>query len=98
MNEQMRFAPMGISGVDMALWDLRGKIYGDSLTNLLGGAVREAVDCYASPIPYMAMPEASADKAHEFLRAGFHAVKLKIGRGINTDIEHVEAVRDAIGG
>ena len=25
MNEQMRFAPMGISGVDMALWDLRGK-------------------------------------------------------------------------
>ena len=30
MNEQMRFAPMGISGVDMALWDLRGKVYGDS--------------------------------------------------------------------
>ena len=98
MNEQMRFATMGISGVDTALWDLRGKIYGDSLPNLLGGAVREAVDCYASPVPYMATPEASAEKAGEFLQAGFRAVKLKIGRGVSTDSAHVEAVRDAIGG
>ena len=98
MNEQMRFAPMGVSGVDMALWDLRGKIYGDCLTNLLGGGVREAVDCYASPVPYMATPDASAEKAREFLQQGFRALKLKIGRGINTDIEHVEALREAIGG
>ena len=97
MNEQMRFAPMGISGVDMALWDLRGKIYGDSLPNLLGGAVREAVDCYASPIPYLGTPAASAEKAREFLGQGFRAVKLKIGRGIDTDIEHTAAVRAAIG-
>ncbi len=97
MNEQMRFAPMAISGVDIALWDLRGKIYGDSLTNLLGGATRDAVDCYASPIPYMATLEGSAEKAREFVAQGFRAVKLKIGRGISTDIAHVEAVRDAIG-
>jgi L-alanine-DL-glutamate epimerase-like enolase superfamily enzyme len=97
MNEQIRFAPMGISGVDMALWDLRGQIYGDCLTNLLGGAARETVACYASPIPYMATPAASADKAREFLQAGFRAVKLKIGRGIGLDIEHTAALRDAIG-
>ena len=97
MNEQMRFAPMGISGIDMALWDLRGKIYGDSLTNLLGGAMRAAVDCYASPIPYMATPEASAEKAREFVAQGFRAVKLKIGRGISADTAHAEAVRDAAG-
>lgn len=98
MNEQMRFAPMGISGVDIALWDLRGKIYGDSLMNLLGGQMRETVDCYASPIPYLATPDESAEKAREFLRGGFRAVKLKIGRGLGTDLEHVEAVRAAIGG
>ncbi len=97
MNEQMRFAPMGISGVDMALWDLRGKIYGDCLTNLLGGAARETVDCYASPIPYMATPDGSADKARDFLAQGFRALKLKIGRGIGVDIDHAAAVRDAIG-
>ena len=97
MNEALRFAPMGISGVDMALWDLRGKIYGDSLTNLLGGPHAIPVDCYASPIPYMATPEGSAEKAREFLRQGFRAVKLKIGRGIGTDIAHAEAARAAIG-
>ena len=97
MNEQMRFAPMGISGVDMALWDLRGQIYSDSLTNLLGGAMRETVDCYASPIPYMATLDGTADKAREFVSQGFGAVKLKIGRGLATDIAHVESARAAIG-
>jgi len=97
MNEELRFAPMGISGVDMALWDIRGKIYGDSLVNLLGGASHEQVACYASPIPFMATPDDSANKAHEFINQGFLALKLKIGRGIVTDISHGEAVRDVIG-
>ncbi|MDE2749495.1 MAG: mandelate racemase/muconate lactonizing enzyme family protein [Chloroflexota bacterium] len=97
MNEGMRFAPMGISGVDIALWDLRGKLYGDSLVNLLGGPMREMVDCYASPIPYMATAADSAERARAFLRRGFHAVKLKIGRGLGRDIAHVEAVREAVG-
>ena len=98
MNEQMRFAPMGISGVDMALWDLRGKIYGDNLPNLLGGAMRETVDCYASPIPYLPTAEATAQYARDFVAQGFRAVKLKIGRGLGVDIAHVEAARSEIGG
>ncbi len=97
MNEQLRFAPMGISGVDMALWDLRGKIYGDSLTNLLGGAIRDSIACYASPIPYMATLDGTAEKARAFIAQGFRAVKLKIGRGIAMDLAHVEAARAAIG-
>ncbi len=97
MHEEIRFAPMGISGVDMALWDLRGKIYGDSLPNLLGGAMRQAVETYASPIPYLPSPEQTAEKAREFLRYGFRAVKLKIGRGLARDSAHVEAARAAIG-
>lgn len=97
MNEQIRFAPMGISGVDMALWDIRGKIYGDSLVNLLGGAFHDQVSCYASPIPFMPTPDDSARKAQDFIAQDFRAIKLKIGRGISTDIAHVEAVRDVIG-
>lgn len=97
MNEQLRFAPMGISGVDMALWDLRGKIYGDSLVNLLGGSMRESVACYASPIPYLETPDGSAAYARDFVKAGFRAVKLKIGRGVGLDLEHVAVVREAIG-
>ena len=98
MNEQLRFAPMGISGVDMALWDLRGKIYGDSLVNLLGGAARETVACYASPIPFLDTPDDSAAFAREFVMQGFRALKLKIGRGVDIDLEHVAAVRAVIGG
>ena len=97
MVEEIRFAPMGVSGVDIALWDLCGKLYDDSLPNLLGGHRREAVEPYASPIPYLPTPDKSAEKAGEFLSAGFRAVKLKIGRGLTTDIAHVEAVRAAAG-
>ncbi len=97
MVEEIRFAPMGISGVDIALWDLRGQIYNDSLPNLLGGPICETVEPYASPIPYLPRPEQSAQKAGEFLSAGFRALKLKIGRGLATDIAHVEAVRAAVG-
>ena len=97
MNEQLRFAPMGISGVDMALWDLRGKIYGDSLFNLLGGPAHESVACYASPIPYLDRPDDSAAYALDFVKAGFRAVKLKIGRGVGIDLEHVSAARETIG-
>ena len=97
MNEEIRFAPMGISGIDMALWDIRGKVFQDTLVNLLGGASHEQVDCYASPIPFMPTPDASAQKASEFIQQGFHAIKLKIGRGVTTDLDHVEAVRHAIG-
>ena len=96
MNEQMRFAPMGISGVDMALWDLRGKHYGDCLPNLLGGAVRDSIACYASPIPYLPSPAASASQAREFASQGLGAVKLKIGRGLSKDLAHVEAVSAVI--
>ena len=46
----------------------------------------------------MATPDASAGKACAFLAQGFRALKLKIGRGIGTDIDHAAAVRDAIGG
>jgi len=97
MNEEIRFAPMGISGVDMALWDIRGKLYDESLVNLLGGTFRGQVDCYASPIPFMPTPDDSANKAGEFLKHGFRAMKLKIGRGLTTDIDHVVAVRNTIG-
>ncbi|MGH2531746.1 MAG: mandelate racemase/muconate lactonizing enzyme family protein [Thermomicrobiales bacterium] len=97
MSRQLRFAPMTVSGVDIALWDLRGQVWGASIHQLLGGPYRTAVDVYASPIPFLPTPDASADWARRFLDDGFMAVKLKIGRGVGGDLEHVAAVRAAIG-
>ncbi len=48
-----RFGPSGtastaIAGVDLALWDLKGKLLGVPVYSLLGGKVRESITCYAT--------------------------------------------------
>lgn len=97
MSEQLRFAPYALSGVDIALWDIRGLQAGSPVYQLLGGPFKTSHACYASPIPYHDSPKDSADQAEEFLSKGFKAVKLKIGRGVGLDLEHVAEVRGRIG-
>ncbi|MFB8167049.1 mandelate racemase/muconate lactonizing enzyme family protein [Kitasatospora purpeofusca] len=86
-----------MAGVDLALWDLRGKLAGVPVHRLLGGPIRETVDCYASPVALHADPEDSARQALGFVDDGFKALKVKIGRGERTDRAHLSAVRDAVG-
>src|SRR5262245_58246515 len=85
-----------LSGVDIALWDLAARRAGKPLTTLLGGAPGP-LPTYVSPVPFLPRPEDSAAAARAFLAQGFHAVKLKVGRGIEVDMPHVEAVRAALG-
>ena len=107
MLEPLRryFAAMGhsrgaameaLAGVDIALWDLRARREGKPLATLLGGAPGP-VPVYVSPVPFLPTPAESAAASRAFLAEGWRAVKLKIGRGIATDLAHVEAVRDALG-
>ncbi len=86
-----------IAGVDLALWDLRGKLAGEPVHRLLGGPVRERIDCYASPVALHADPEDSARQALDYVAAGFKALKVKIGRGVRVDRAHLSAVRAAVG-
>lgn len=86
-----------MSGIDVALWDLRGKALGLPVHRLLGGPHRERVAVYASPVPMLPDPAESADYARGFVDAGFDAMKLKLGRGTATDVAHAAAVREAIG-
>ena len=86
-----------ISGIDIALWDLKAKHLGLSVGALLGGDTRREVPCYASPVPYLDTPEESQSQARRFVERGFSAIKVKVGRGVATDMAHVAAVRDAIG-
>ena len=85
-----------LSGVDIALWDLKARAAGLPLSTLLGSSPGP-VSTYASPVGFLEHPEDSARAALAFLEQGYTAIKIKIGRGARTDALHVRAVRDAVG-
>jgi L-alanine-DL-glutamate epimerase-like enolase superfamily enzyme len=87
-----------LAGVDIALWDLAGKLLGLPVYRLLGGPYRTALPAYASGIPG-ATNEERAATARRFVAEGYTALKLSIGRGdIDTDLATVAAVAAAIRG
>jgi D-galactarolactone cycloisomerase len=90
----------GLSGIDIALWDIKGKHFGVPVHQLLGGAARMEVAAYATglyrrksgePIRYL------AEEAAAYVAQGFRAVKLKVGFGVEEDVRVTRAVREAIG-
>ncbi len=88
-----------ISGIDIALWDLWGKVTGQPVGRLLGGRYRERVKPYASLL--MQEPSALAEHLLAFQAQGFCAFKMgwgPFGRVSNVlDEAIVRAARDAVG-
>lgn len=85
-----------LSAVDLALWDLRGKALGAPLSVLLGGPVRDPVDSYAASVYLGSVAEAKAQAA-TFAEAGFEAMKVKVGQGLEHDRAVFRAVRRLVG-
>ena len=82
--------------LDLALWDLAGKILGQPCWKLLGG-LSNRVRAYASS-GTLRDPQAQADAAERFLAQGFPALKLRFHRGDwRDDIRALEAVRARVG-
>ncbi len=77
-----------VSAVDVALWDLKAKLLGVALADLLGAA-REAVPVYASGGFTSSGPERLARELDGYRAAGHRRVKIKIGRSPANDIERV---------
>lgn len=89
-----------LSGVDIALWDLAGKVHGVPLYRLLGGAFRERIPVYGYGMMLQRVPdlkERFAADSRAIRDAGYRAMKMKIGIDPKTDLKLVETVRDAIG-
>ena len=63
-----------ISGIDIALWDIRGKALGLPIYELLGGPVRETVALYTHPNPDIG-PEEAAREAKDIVATGHKAIK-----------------------
>jgi L-alanine-DL-glutamate epimerase-like enolase superfamily enzyme len=90
-------AALALSGIDMALWDIRGKLANLPLYALLGGAKRR-IKAYAGGIALGYQPAPSlAAEALGYVQQGYQAVKLRVGDGVRNDLERVRAVRDAVG-
>ena len=66
-----------ISGVDQALWDIKGRMAGMPVYQLAGGKCREAADCY-SHADGKEIPEV-IDSAQQILARGFRHVRVQIG-------------------
>jgi len=84
-----------ISGIEMALLDIKGKYLNTPIYNLLGGACKKQVE-YAGYL-FIAEPEENARLALGYKEAGYREIKLKVGRNLKQDIETLEAIRGAIG-
>ena len=91
-----------ISAIDVAIWDLKGKILKQPISTLLGGRYREKVQVYATGLyftPSMEgrMEQALVEEALEYKEQGYSAIKMKVGLGIEQDVKNVTAIRKAIG-
>ncbi|HET8728273.1 MAG TPA: mandelate racemase/muconate lactonizing enzyme family protein [Alphaproteobacteria bacterium] len=90
-------AALALSGIDMALWDLKGKACGWPLYRLLGGASRP-VKAYAGGISLgWQDPSALAEEAQGHVATGYRALKLRVGDTPQRDVARVRAVRKAVG-
>jgi len=88
-----------ISAVDTALWDLSGHFYNQPVHQLLGGAVRTVIQPYATGFYRISGQKEAARLAEEALQhreAGFTAMKVKLGFGVQDDIEVMAAITHAL--
>jgi D-galactarolactone cycloisomerase len=92
-----------LSGVDIALWDIAGKVANLPLHKLIGGAHRTRVDVYGYGM--MLRPDENAasladrftDEAAAIRDMGFVATKMKVGLGPRDDVKLCQAVRRGVG-
>lgn len=90
-------AALAMSGLDLALWDIRGKAVGWPLYRLLGGSSR-AIPAYAGGISLGFQPPTQlVDEVANLLGQGYRAIKLRFGDTVLRDIERLSAVRQAFG-
>lgn len=90
-----RFGAQVLAGLDMALWDVTGRLMGRPVYELLGGAVRQHIQYFGFPQGDSA--EELAKEAGIWADAGCEVIYVKVGRGEHLDLDIVEQVRAAIG-
>ncbi len=86
-----------LSGVDTALWDLKGKTLGVPVVALLGGSCRDEMQAYASG--GWADTEQIGEQLLSYTSKGFQGVKMRVGvmdKTVKTSVQRVQAARKAL--
>ncbi len=92
---------LALSAIDIALWDIKGKIHNQPVANLAGGH-RTRVNTYASGALMRHFPLAHCEKAAALLKArGFKQMKTQLALPGDTnpvrEVEHIRVIREAVG-
>lgn len=95
IDRDLRLNLRAKAGLEMALYDLIGKILSLPLYRLWGGLCKREV--LVTRMLGIASPEAMASKARDMVREGFKSLKVKLGKDPKNDIDRVRAVREAVG-
>jgi L-alanine-DL-glutamate epimerase-like enolase superfamily enzyme len=98
-------ASFAISAIDIALWDIKGKVLGRSVLDLLGGPVHDRLPAIASSHAHYESIPRMADEATEWLSTGLQGMKVGFGKRGDAhlgyehdrDIEYMRSMREAIG-
>jgi len=90
-----------MSGIDMALWDLKGKALNLSVSDLMGGRYIDTIPCYATGMYFREMEDEMllkvlVEEAITYAEQGFPAMKIKVGKNIAFDEKLIVAMRKAL--
>jgi galactonate dehydratase len=85
-----------VAGIDIALWDLFGKLVGQPVVKLLGGQRHERIPAYASGLPRPRLEERVA-LARAFVDKGYRAVKYAAAVSYEGVVAEMRALREALG-
>jgi len=90
MDAALKGHPYVKSAIDMACWDILGKVSGLPLVTLLGGRYGESFALYRAIS--QESPEAMAGRVAEYRAQGYTKFQLKVGGDPDTDIDRIRAV------
>jgi L-alanine-DL-glutamate epimerase-like enolase superfamily enzyme len=98
-------ASNAVAAIDIALWDLKGKVLGRSVLDLLGGPVHERLPAVASAHAHYADIERMVEEAQEWVAPGLKGVKVgfgkrgdaRLGYEHDRDVEYMRRMREGLG-
>jgi L-rhamnonate dehydratase len=82
----------GISAVDIALWDIRGKVLGKPLSELLGSKRRDRILAYGTVYPLGNTPDEVRRTIDRGLKLGLKAIKIVADPFWRNDLEHTKSL------